>query len=188
MALRTPGRDMLRNVYCLWVSAKRPATPLRTSKILKCLGKQAGFTRRMVVLGMACLSLPASVVRAQNNQRFAAELELFLQGSPLESGGLVVEMPEAVESGYTVPISVKSARADVITSIRVLAQANPLVRIASLEIGRMARPASISFRIRLARSQEVTVLARTQTGRVFRDDRRVEVVVGGCGFDLPVAP
>ena len=157
-------------------------------KVIAYSGLLKSLSRRSVVVGLAGLPLSLRVARAGDNHRFQSEMALFFEGEPPEFGGIALKIPELVESGYTVPIAVESVDADAITALRGLAPLNPLVRVASFDFGPMATPLRLSCRIRLARSQEVTVLARTASGRRLREDRFVQVAAGGCGFDLPVTP
>lgn len=100
-------------------------------------------------------------------------------------GSFRLSAPVVAESGYSVPITLEADASDPVRAIRILAPLNPFVRIASLELNPALVRSRLSFRIRLARSQVITALARTVDGRVLRAEAPVEVVVGGCGFDLP---
>lgn len=132
--------------------------------------------------------LPVVVVpaRAVDAGRLGAEIEIFAGGRPVETAAFGFALPEVAESGYSVPMEIAAegrAEAEGIAALRVLAPENPFVRVVTVEFGPTAT-GRFETRIRLARSQIVTALLRTGSGRVLREDRRVEVVVGGCGFDL----
>ncbi|WP_244636070.1 thiosulfate oxidation carrier protein SoxY [Chthonobacter albigriseus] len=146
-------------------------------------------TRRLFLAAATCNVIVTPLAAWASSGRFDAERELFTGGTPEISGGISLTIPPVAESGYTVPVRVLALESDtVIRQMRVFAPANPLVRVATFELGPMAQPLDLAFRIRLARSQTVTVLARTQDGRVLRADAPVDVVTGGCGFDLQVQP
>ncbi len=100
--------------------------------------------------------------------------------SKTASFGLAID--PFVESGYTVPVSVVPG-GERLAALRLFAPDNPLVRVATFRFGPSAT-GRIATRIRLARSQTVVALARTASGRVLRQDVKVEVVTGGCGFDV----
>lgn len=117
--------------------------------------------------------------------RFESEAALFMAGKEASVGSLRLHMPAVAESGYSVPATLEADPIDPIRSIVILAPLNPFVRIASLEVNPVIVRPRLSFRVRLARSQVVTALARTTDGRILRAEATVEVVVGGCGFDLP---
>lgn len=123
-------------------------------------------------------------------ERFDSEVSLFVAGRPVRTDGLNLEAPAVAESGYSVPVTVTAPGLDVerVVRVRLLAPENPLVRIATVAFGDTGAPLSLSTRIRLARSQTVVALAETADGQVLRAEATVAVVVGGCGFDLPLEP
>lgn len=135
----------------------------------------------VVALGTATRTLAASAAA-----RLESEIALFAAGAPVEPLAFGLTIDPFVESGYTVPVRVDAARhliGDRISALRLLAPHNPLLRVASFTFGPSAT-GTVATRIRLARSQDVIALARTAGGRVLRQDVHVEVVVGGCGFDV----
>ncbi|WP_181707852.1 thiosulfate oxidation carrier protein SoxY [Chthonobacter rhizosphaerae] len=148
-------------------------------------------TRRRVLswaLAAPCLGSFTSSAAA-TAARTDSEIALFAAGRPVDTGDLTLEVPEVAESGYSVPVVLRSGGADdPITRVRLLAPDNPLVRIATFHVGDTGCPLRLATRIRLARSQTVIALAETAGGRVLRAEGMVAVVVGGCGFDLPLEP
>jgi sulfur-oxidizing protein SoxY len=150
------------------------------------------LNRRGFILGTGAgaLSLVPAARAAAAGERLAAEVALFAAGAEVVDSPFGFTMEPYVESGYTVPLAVAPAGlrpGERIEALRILAPANPLVRVASVRFG-PSTDGTFSTRIRLARSQTVTALARTDGGRVLRQDRSVEVLVGGCGFDVEETP
>jgi sulfur-oxidizing protein SoxY len=84
-------------------------------------------------------------------------------------GKIAIEIPEIAENGNTVPyaITIESpmTEADHIKAIHVLSTANPLPDIASFGLTPLAGKASVASRMRLAKTQEVVVLAELSNGR-----------------------
>lgn len=145
--------------------------------------------RRALIAGglsMVAFGAAPSARAASPAERLESEIALFAGGMPVETEAFGLAIDPYVESGYTVPLRVDAARhlvGDRLAVLRVLAPRNPLLRVASFSFGPSAT-GTVATRIRLARSQDVIALARTVGGRVLRQDTHVEVVVGGCGFDV----
>lgn len=143
-----------------------------------------GPTRRLVVAGLLATAVAPGPTAAAG--RLEAEVAVFAEGLPVTGAPFGLTIDAAVESGYTVPVSIVPdglAAGERIEAVRLFAPENPLVRVATFRFG-PAATGRLSTRIRLARSQTVVALARTSAGRVLRQERRVEVLVGGCGFDV----
>ena len=102
----------------------------------------------------------------------------FTGGADLGEGGVVLDVPEIAENGNAVPISVS---ADGAVAILVVSTENPLPGVATFRFGPLAASSSGSTRIRLARSQDVIVVAKMEDGTFRRTSASVKVTVGGCG-------
>lgn len=148
------------------------------------------LTRRRFLLSTVLAAGPFAAGRrpalAADDGRIGAETAVFAGSRDVTAAPFGFEVEPLAESGYTVPVSLAPAILEAgerIETLRILAPDNPLARVATVRFGRMATGA-LATRIRLARSQTVTALARTSAGRVLREDRPVQVLVGGCGFDV----
>jgi len=96
-----------------------------------------------------------------------------------------ISAPQLSESGYSVPLSVSWARGDdLICQIEILALENPFPLLLRGRIGPMVA-GRIAIRTRLARSQDVSAVATTISGKVLQQSAHADVISGGCGFDLP---
>jgi sulfur-oxidizing protein SoxY len=63
----------------------------------------------------------------------------------------------------------------------VLAQGNPNAGVATFHFTPMSGRAEATTRIRLARTQNVTAVAKMSDGSYFTDTKEVKVTIGGCG-------
>jgi sulfur-oxidizing protein SoxY len=103
---------------------------------------------------------------------------------PLE-GKVTFDMPEIAENGNTVPftINVESPMSnnDYIKAIHVLSTGNPQPGVASFRLTPQSGKASVASRMRLARTQDVIVLAEASDGKFWQARRSVKVTIGGCG-------
>ena len=100
-------------------------------------------------------------------------------------GKMTLEIPEIAENGNTVPYAIAidspMTAADHVKAIHVLASQNPLPYVASFALTPLAGRAYVSSRMRLAKTQDVVVLAQLSSGKFIIGQRTVKVTIGGCG-------
>ncbi len=128
----------------------------------------------------------AGTARASPDEA-AAKIREIAGGREPRTGRVRLTLPDVAEDGNTVPasVSVDSAMTadDMVESVTILADDNPYVETVTFRFTELSGEASVSTRIRLARTQNVIALARMKDGSVFVDRKRIEVVVGGCGSE-----
>ena len=114
----------------------------------------------------------------------AAAIAQFSGGAEPAPGAIAIDLPDAIEDGSSVPISVvveSPMTADNhVTDILIVSEGNPLPRMVAFHFTPMSGRAEAATRIRLAQAQNIIVLAKTGDGRVLRAQKRVEVTVGAC--------
>jgi sulfur-oxidizing protein SoxY len=114
-----------------------------------------------------------------------AEIAKFTGGKPTESGKIAIDLPEIAENGNTVPLAIKvnspMTTDDYVSEIRVVGDANPNAGIVEFHLTPASGRAEVATRIRLGGTGNVTVLAKTSTGKLYADHQTVKVTVGGCG-------
>jgi len=143
--------------------------------------------RAALVLGLGALAVASPRPRSGRATPSEAEREVtrFTGGNTAEEGRVAIELPDIVEDGNTVPlaIAVESPMTfvDHVTDVLVVTDGNPNPRVATFRFTAMSGRAEVSTRIRLARSENVIVVARTSDGRFYTARKEVSVVVGGCG-------
>ena len=110
--------------------------------------------------------------------------EIVGSGTPSE-GKIKLTLPDIFENGNTVPftIAVESPMSDetYVKEITILSTRNPAARIATFHLGPWSGEAIVSGRLRLARSQDVYVLAALNDASVLVTKQFVKVTIGGCG-------
>lgn len=136
--------------------------------------------------GLAMLTgLPLGIGSALAANDTAEVAKAFLGGKEPIRGKMTVDLPEIAENGATVPFSVvvdsPMTEASHVTEILVLGEENPTSNIVRFRLTPAAGKAEISLRIRLAATQHVWVLAKTNTGEVHLEKKQVKVTIGGCG-------
>ena len=70
---------------------------------------------------------------------------------------------------------------DYVQSVAVYADGNPNPGIATFHFTPLSGQAKATTRIRLAKTQNVIVVAKMSDGSSFIDTKQVKVTIGGCG-------
>jgi sulfur-oxidizing protein SoxY len=149
--------------------AKNPTTLTRRQAIIIGAGSLVAFR------GTGRLSAATDDARA--------EILKFTGGKEPVGGRVVIDMPEQVEDGSVVPLTVSvghsegSPRAE---AILVIAPRNPRPRIVTFHFTPLSGKADATTRIRLAETQSVVAVARMSDGSCFMAEKKIEVTVGGC--------
>lgn len=119
-------------------------------------------------------------------------IEAFLGPGPYGREGIEIASPDFVDNGSAVPLTVRIACAmteeDHPRVVHVLAHSNPNPQVVSVWMTPAAGRAEFATRIRLEKSQRVTVVAQMSDGRLLRADEEIEVNVGACADDSSGAP
>ena len=158
------------------------------------VGTQCFSRRDVVVAGAAAGLLMAmlgrgATARAQETKAGESAWEEAIRKivgevKPVE-GKLQIELQEIAENGNMVPfaLAVESPMtdADHVTAIHLIATGNPQPDVGSFYFTPMSGKAAVSGRMRLARTQDVIVVAALSDGRFFMGRRMVKVTIGGCG-------
>jgi sulfur-oxidizing protein SoxY len=115
----------------------------------------------------------------------AAEIEKFTGGKAVEQGNIKIELPEIAENGNTVSLSISvdspMSADDYVREILVVADGNPRPGMARIRLTPMSGRAEVVTRIRLNATENVFVVARTSTGKLYAAQKLVKVTIGGCG-------
>ncbi|MFT6304244.1 MAG: sulfur-oxidizing protein SoxY [Granulosicoccus sp.] len=107
-------------------------------------------------------------------------------GATAEAGGpLQLTTPEIAENGNSVPVSVMvespMSEDDYIESVMVMAGNNPNPEVVTFHFSPASGIAKASTRMRLAKTQDVFAVAKTNTGKLYKVSNNVKVTIGGCG-------
>ncbi len=142
--------------------------------------------RRMLGLTAAAAGLALlPVTRAiATPDAVADEIAGFANGETPQSGKVRLLISERVENGSAVPVTIEVDSAmegeDRVDSIMLLGEQNPNPIVATFHFSALSGTATVSTRVRLAASQKVVAVARMADGSVWRDEREVDVAIGGC--------
>lgn len=124
-------------------------------------------------------------VTATRSPQFDETLQAILKGAEPAEGALTLELPELAENGNVVPykINVESPMTDTdyVKTLSLLSTQNPQAFVASFHLIPATGRATVSGRMRLARTQDVVALAELSNGNVLIATATIEVTIGGCG-------
>jgi len=99
-------------------------------------------------------------------------------------GKVTLELPQLVENGNTVSMSVKvdspMTEKEYVKAIHVFTEKNPQPYVASFHLGPRAGRALVATRIRLADSQTVTAIAELSDGSFWSQQVEVIVTLAAC--------
>src|SRR5215467_3338952 len=114
-----------------------------------------------------------------------SEIAKFSAGATPRTGNITIDLPEIAENGNSVPLAIAidspMTERDHVSEVLVVAERNPRPVIAKFQFTLMAGRAQASTRIRLASSQSIIVLAKTNSGALLMGQKPVKVTIGGCG-------
>jgi sulfur-oxidizing protein SoxY len=126
---------------------------------------------------------PGNVIAAPDEAE--SEAAKFTGGQPPQRGRITIDLPEIAENGNSVPLAIAVDRPmterDYVSELLVLADRNPRPVVAKFHLTPMVGRAQAATRIRVAASQTIIVLARTNTGTLLVGERPIKVTIGGCG-------
>jgi sulfur-oxidizing protein SoxY len=146
-----------------------------------------GLTRRKALnaaTGAIALTGGLSLARSAWAETMTAVMEL-TDGRTLQSSDRIrLIMPRVFQNGDAVPLIVEVAgpisEMDYVKYIHLVAEENPLPKIASFHFTPQSGRARVITRIRLAQSQDVIALAETGDGSVLMTKAHVQVETNGC--------
>lgn len=150
--------------------------------------EKAVVNRRKFVLGAsaAAAGLWTAPALAQDaNRAWEDALKTILGDARPIEGRINFDMPEIAENGNTVPFTIgldsPMTEKEYVKAIHIISTGNPQPGVATFHYTPQSGKASVSSRMRLARSQEVIAVAELNDGKFVIARRPVKVTIGGCG-------
>ncbi len=151
--------------------------------------------RAFVVAGAAAVAFaPFVAADAESNppassassQEFKDDFARIVGAATPIDGKIAVDLPEIADNGNFVPITIAvdspMTDADHVKAIHLLSTANPRAHVATFHLSPVNAVARVQSRMRLAKTQDVIVLAELSGGNVLISTTRVNVTIGGCGI------
>jgi sulfur-oxidizing protein SoxY len=142
-------------------------------------------TRRgfLATAGGACLALTVRPAEA-TPESMADAIRKVCGEAEIKPGKIKLDLPPLVENGNTVAMNVSvdspMTPKDYVKAIHVFTEKNPQPYVISIQLGPRAGRASISTRIRLADSQQVTAICQLSDGTFWSHSVDVIITLGAC--------
>lgn len=106
------------------------------------------------------------------------------RGAALNRGRVKMDLPVIADNGNAVPLKISVASpmtaADHVKAIHLVSDRNPVRNMASFHLGPYWGRAELETRVRLAGSQNVTVIAEMSDGTFWMDRSHVQVTLSAC--------
>lgn len=107
------------------------------------------------------------------------------KGTKPADGKVKIVMPEIAENGNVVPFQVEvespMSDKDYVKTLHVLSTGNPQPVVGTFHFSPISGKATVSGRMRLAKTQDVVCIAEMSDGKLFMGKSVVKVTIGGCG-------
>jgi sulfur-oxidizing protein SoxY len=131
--------------------------------------------------GLAC-SLAVAPARATRDA-MQAQIAAFTRGVAPHPGKIELSLPEIVENGNSVSVTVRVASPmtdqEHVRRIAVFTEKNP-IRMLEIVLGPRAGRAQVSFRMRMADSQQISAVAELSDGSFWSATVDVVVALAAC--------
>ena len=123
-----------------------------------------------------------------HSRQFEEALEAILaDAEPVIGEPLTLTLPELAENGnvvpYTVAVESPMTDEDYVRRLHLLSTSNPQAVVATFHLIPATGKASVSGRMRLAKTQDVVAIAELSTGQLLVSVQKIEVTIGGCGTE-----
>ncbi|MBS0252576.1 MAG: thiosulfate oxidation carrier protein SoxY [Proteobacteria bacterium] len=151
--------------------------------------------RTFIIAGAAAAGLAPFIARADEpapadtftqSQDFKQDFARIVGSAKPIEGKVSVDLPETADNGNFVPITIMvdspMTEADHVKAIHILSTENPHAHVATFRLSPVNAVARVQSRMRLAKTQDVIVLAELSGGEVLMSTTRVKVLIGGCGI------
>lgn len=198
--LRDPGSGSrgaqcyLRVVGAVFMAGGLARNFLREGMMMRPVGIECVSRRDVIVAGAAAAMM--TVLLGRGATAFAQDtkaadsaweetVKKIMGDAKPADGKIQIELQEIAENGNMVPFSLSvdspMTEADHVNAIHLIATGNPQPGVGSFFFTPLSGKAAVSGRMRLARTQDVIVVAALSDGRFFMGRRMVKVTIGGCG-------
>ncbi len=140
--------------------------------------------RRFLVITGSLAAVVARPALAREVRDIAPFVAKITGGAKPEAGGVDIDLPQIAEDGGSVPMRVKVAspmtERDHVRAIHVIAERNPQPVLAVFHLGPWSGRADVATRVRLAGTQNVTVVAALSDGGFRIAKAHVVVAIAAC--------
>ena len=137
------------------------------------------------LLGAAGIVLTSGLPVLADGAAVASKIKSLTGGKPVGEDSITLDLPEIAENGNAVKVafSVDSPMTadNYVKAVHVMADGNPVPEVASFNFTPAMGACNASTRMRLAKTQNIVVLAEMSDGSFKTAKQTVKVTIGGCG-------
>ena len=152
-------------------------------------------TRREFLIRSAGVAASAGLLHVLTTQSASAtpasmqaEIDKIIGAAKAQRGRIILEIPQLVENGNTVPMVIKvespMTQKEYVKAIHVFNEKNPQSHVISVQLSPRNGRASVATRIKLADSQQVIAIAQMSDGSFWTESADVIVTIAACLEDL----
>lgn len=121
----------------------------------------------------------------ERSRQFEETFKTLTAGATPVADKITVDLPEFADNGNFVPITMivdsPMTDADHVKAVHIVSTANPVALVATFHLSPINAVARVQSRMRLAKTQDVIVLAVLSSGEMLMSTTTVKVTIGGCG-------
>lgn len=149
--------------------------------------KMTSISRRqaLLILGSASAAITLPSLAFSSAETVSSRISDITAGNAMRDVDIYLEMPDIAENGNQVKVAFEidspMTADDHVKSVYVLADGNPEPDVARLDFTPAMGICSATTRMRLSKTQNVTVLAAFSDGSFAKAETTVKVTIGGCG-------
>jgi sulfur-oxidizing protein SoxY len=141
--------------------------------------------RAVTLLGAAGAVTMLAVPAFADATAVATKIKSIAGDGRISEGSIDLDLPEIAENGNAVKIafSIDSpmTKDNYVKAVHVMADGNPTPDVASFNFTPAMGACSASTRMRLAKTQNIVMLAEMSDGTFRKASQTVKVTIGGCG-------
>jgi sulfur-oxidizing protein SoxY len=154
---------------------------MKQTKTLTVISRRQALSMLGAVGAATVMGLPAYA----DGAAVAAKIKGLTGGKSVGEGSIELDLPEIAENGNAVKVafSIDSPMTadSYVKAVHVMADGNPTPDVASFNFTPAMGACSASTRMRLAKTQNIVVLAEMNDGSFKQAQATVKVTIGGCG-------
>lgn len=154
---------------------------MKQKLVLKEVSRRHALCLISGTIAMSSIAMPVLADAAS----VAAKVNSLTGGASTTDEGVMLDLPEIAENGNAVKVGFEidspMTDGDHVKAVHVMADGNPTPDVASFNFSPANGLCMATTRMRLAKTQNIIVLAEMSDGSFRQAAAQVKVTIGGCG-------
>lgn len=159
---------------------------LGKSRHAPCISRRAILAGSVAAVVTAAARPAVAELAGERSRSFQVAYGSLVGDRTPEAGAFTIDLPDLAENGNMVLFKLNAdspmTEAEHVKAMHLLSTQNPHGHVASFKLSLLSGRATVSGRMRLAKTQEVVALAELSDGRLLVASRTVQVTISGCGI------